>query len=419
MTRSLQLPPHFRKLSLSERKALLAKQSGFADEATSEELDAISDVLIESSIGTCPLPFGLATGFLIDEENAAIPMATEEPSVIAAASFAARLVKAGGGFTTRSDPSITSAQIMILNPHPHAEETLATAVQQIGDWVNARIPGMTARGGGYRGMEWQLKENILCLTLHIDVCDAMGANVANTVAEGLKESVSRLTGGTPLMAILTNSAKKRMAYASFTAPFRLFHQGGLSGKEACQRIVAANEAALLFPERAVTHNKGIMNGISALALATGNDTRSVEAGAHYFAQSGGQYRPLTTYAVDLEQEVLKGSIALPLSLAVVGGSTALWPPSQYALAILGSPDARRLNRIAAAVGLAQNLAALFALVTEGIQKGHMKLHAARLAYSAGARGEEVRRLAPLLWQEKGVSLEEAKQRLEKLRSERG
>jgi hydroxymethylglutaryl-CoA reductase len=409
------IPPNFRKLSPASRKEVLKSYFNLDKneiDSLSNQIDFsdLSDVLVESSIGTFPVPLGIAAGFLIDGETKLIPMATEEPSVIAAASYASRLVQSGGGFHTWADHPVMTTQIYLKDSLPNAVDRIKEKEPLIASMVDTLIPRMVERGGGYRGLSFQTSADTVIVSIDVDVKDAMGANILNTIGEGIKDSLAAWSGGTVLMSILTNACLKRMAGARFVVPSKAFRKGTLSGKDVCLRIVEANRIASQFPERAVTHNKGIMNGIIAVALATGNDTRSVEAGAHFYAQQSGSYLPLTTY--DFQNDCLIGTIQLPMSLGTVGGTTGCWPPSLVALKILGSPGAQTLNRIAAAVGLAQNLAALFALVTQGIQGGHMKLHAARIAYAAGARGEQIRPLASQLWNENCLTIKRAKELLE-------
>lgn len=414
------LPNNFRKLPISKRKQFLCEHFLLSDEelnliASHIDLSELSDVMIESAIGTFPIPLGLATGFTIDGKEYVIPMATEEPSVIAAASHAARLVKAGGGFETWSSEPIMTAQIYLKNPSIDAKASIYNAENKIRRAVDNLAPNMLKRGGGYHGIDIEENDNdhFFCISIHLNVCDAMGANIANTVAEGLKSLIQELTGGEVLMAILTNASEKRIAGAKFQVPEKFFKKGPLSGKDACKRIVEATELANAFPSRAVTHNKGVMNGISALTLATGNDTRAIEAAAHYHAQKRGKYSSLSSFKY--EEGHLMGSLEIPLPLGTVGGSISIWPTSQLSLKLLGNPSAKRLCQIAVSLGLAQNLAAIFALVSEGIQSGHMKLHAARIAYSAGARGNEIRLLAFELSKKRTISLEAAKKILEEIK----
>jgi hydroxymethylglutaryl-CoA reductase len=354
----MSIPKNFRKLSPKDRRQALGLNS--EEIAYLKMLEDKADIAIESSVGTTPIPLGVATKFLIDGEEMAIPMATEEPSVIAGATYAASIIAKGGGFQTDADEPTLSAQVFIEDGK---EEPIQEAREKIKTLIEDKIPSLIKRGGGFRGLETNKLGNVLIVTFTLAVVDAMGANILNTTAEALKDPLAKLSGGKVLMAIVSNSASDRKATAYFKVPTRLF-----SGEEVCRRIVLATDMANKSSDRAVTHNKGVMNGISALALATGNDTRAIEAAAHTFAAG----KSLTSYRI--ENDHLIGEISLPLSFGTVGGAISFWPASQLALKILKNPNAQRLSQIAAALGLAQNLAALFALVTEGIQAGHMRLH---------------------------------------------
>lgn len=413
------LPLNFRKLTVSERKRVVCDFFNFSDQDCAlllgkADLSELSDVLIENSIGTFSLPFGLATGFLIDNKEYIIPMAIEEASVVAAATHGAMLAKGGGGIYTSASSSIMTAQIYLHRYTSTAKETILKNEAIIKERVDALVPNLRKREGGYRGMEIEeiKATKHLCISIHIDVRDAMGANLANTAAEGVANLIHQITGCNVLMAILTNASEHRTAKAWFQIPEKYFRRASNTGEEVCKRIVEANELARHYSKRAVTHNKGIMNGISALALATGNDTRAIEAAAHFHAQKQGKYEALTVY--EYQDGMLKGSLELPLPLGTVGGSISVWPQAQFALKILGNPSSQELARIGAALGLAQNLSALFALVTEGIQKGHMKLHAAKIAYGAGARGSQIRLLAAKLSAQNSMDPTLAKKLLEDL-----
>jgi hydroxymethylglutaryl-CoA reductase len=358
-------------------------------------------------------------------------MAVEEPSVIAAASFAARLVRRGGGFQTWASEPVMRAQVFLEKVPPGGELRVAPREAELRERLEVLQASLRARGGGYCGLEVaRLPETgLVRIDLLIDVRDAMGANILNTAAEHLRPRLEELTGGKALMGILSNAAGERRAGARFTLPLELLRvrvsaerEGGAgqgaaaASAEAARRIVLAGELAREDPSRAVTHNKGIMNGISALALATMNDTRGIEAAAHAWAARDGRYRGLSGYRFD--GRALEGSLEMPLPFAAVGGAVGFHPASRLALAMLGHPDGPGLARIAAAVGLAQNLAALLALVTGGIQRGHMKLHAARLAWQAGARGPEVRQAAERLAAGGQYSREAAARALAELRGRR-
>jgi len=422
-----RLPEQFRRLPLEQRRDLLRAACEPAEEewaslCAGPHLLELADLMVESAVGCLPVPVGVATGFLIDGEEVAIPMAVEEPSVVAAASFAARLVRQGGGFATSATEPVMSAQIFVEGAGEGGLEAIRAREGEIREMVDGSQPGMKRRGGGYRGLELtSLPESgILRVDVLIDVRDAMGANVLNTVAESLRAPMESWSGGRCLMCILGNAARQRRARAEFSLPlYRLRGAGGgsFTPPEVARRIVRAGELARDDEERAVTHNKGIMNGISSLALATMNDTRAIEAAAHAWAARDGRYRGLSEYR--LHDDRLEGSLELPLCFGTVGGSVSFHPASRLALRILGNPDSRRLARIAAALGLAQNLAAVLALVTRGIQQGHMKYHAARLAYTAGAHGEEIRAVAEELGKRMVFTPAAAQEALRKLRAQGG
>ena len=402
--------------------SLAAPEEEWASLCASPHLLELADLMVESAVGCLPVPVGIATGFLIDAVELSIPMAVEEPSVVAAASFAAHLVRQGGGFVTSATEPLMSAQVFLDGVAEDRLEAIRSREAQIGEMIDSSQPAMKRRGGGFRGLVvTRLPETgIVRVDVLVDVRDAMGANVLNTIAESLRAPLEQWSGGRCLMCILSNAGRERRARASFALPVdRLRPSGGagITAQEVARRIVRAGELAREDHERAVTHNKGIMNGISSLALVTMNDTRAIEAAAHAWAARDGRYRGLSEYR--LNGDLLEGTLELPLAFGTVGGAVSFHPASRLALRILGNPDSPRLGRIAAALGLAQNLAALVALVTGGIQRGHMKLHAARLAYQAGARGEEVRSVAEELGARMVFSLEEAGNTLRQLRTRRG
>jgi hydroxymethylglutaryl-CoA reductase len=425
------LPEKFRKLDLPKRQEQIRRaysppQEEWEAVCPDPRLDELSDIMVESAVGSVPVPLGVAAGFLIDGVELNIPMATEEPSVIAAASFAARILRQGGGLSTWADESVMTTQLFLEGVPAEGEDRLRREQGRIGTLVDRALPGMKARGGGYRGMELsRLPESgVLVVGLKADVRDAMGANALNTAAENLKPELESLSGGVAVMCILSNAARDRRAGARFTMPVsKLSALGarGMGSAEVGRRIVLASRIAAEDEQRAITHNKGIMNGISAVVLATMNDTRAVEAAAHAWAARSGRYRPLSRYRLQegsgksSEERTLEGEIELPLAVGSLGGAVGFHPAGRLALRVLGYPNARRLSQIIAAVGLAQNFAAVSALVTGGIQRGHMKLHAARLAYQAGARGEEVRQVADAVAKGGRYSREEATAILEKLR----
>ena len=385
----------FRHASLEERRRLIADRTAgensidqCAPLGTDTSMVELADLMVESAVGYLAVPLGIASGFVIDGRSYDVPMATEEPSVIAAATYAARRVAACGGFSIETGETITSGQIFLEQCDPDARARLEQATHKLSDAAGEMLVSMTKRGGGWRGYRVEERgDKTIRVQFDIDVRDAMGANLVNTVGEKLRPVVESISGGRCLLAILTNASSHRVTTARCAVPVRLLARGGVAGDEAARRIACAARIAQEDPERAVTHNKGIMNGISALALATGNDTRASEAAAHAYAARSGQYLGLSTHTV--ENGSLVCSLTMPIALGTVGGATTIHPTCRMALRLLGSPSARVLAGIAAAVGLAQNIAALHALVTEGIQRGHMGLHARRTAYLAGARGNEI------------------------------
>ena len=408
----------FRKRPIRDRTRTIAEEMGLSDEQQAaifngETLD-LADVMVESAFGTFPLPLGLVTDALVDGSRYTVPMATEEPSVIAAAGFACRTVGRSGGFTTEISDPIMTAQLLLENPAEDAEARLENRKTEVRAGLEPVLRSMEQRGGGFRGLETRrLPEGpggsrLLIVELHVDVRDAMGANVLNTAAETVRPIIAEISGGTALMGILTNAGRRRMVRSSFRVPTRHLARGGLDGDEVARRIELAAFFADQDENRAVTHNKGIMNGISAVTLATANDTRAVEAAAHAYAARSGRYRSLTRFY--REDKELIGVLELPLALGTVGGAVGFHPAAQAALRILGDPSAQELARLAASVGLGQNLAAMWALVSEGIQRGHMRLHARRVAWRAGARNSEIETLAGEL-QERGTYTEEDARRL--------
>ncbi|WP_460050836.1 hydroxymethylglutaryl-CoA reductase, degradative [Spirochaeta dissipatitropha] len=405
------LPNDFRKLPVHKRRVILSElyqipEEEFDYSGPFHGLLDLADVMVESASGVLPVPLGIASSMLIDGQERNIPMATEEPSVIAAATYGGKMLSHGGGIRTDIDDPIMTAQIFLEDPSPDAVGALcegandpdapatATAALQeldhlLSDVCEELIPGMTKRGGGYRGCDavYLPASELLRIQIHIDVRDAMGANILNTAAEHIKPVLAQRYGGRGFMAILTNDSPQRLARASFCLPLRALRRRGIQSRTLAERIVRASRLAQEDPSRAVTHNKGIMNGITALALATGNDTRGLEAAVHRFAARSGSYRGLSRYYMD--EDNLYGEIEIPVPLGSVGGAIGFHPVTRTAFRILQKESAEDLGRVAAALGLAQNFAALSALISEGIQHGHMRFHAHRLAYQAGARGEEI------------------------------
>ncbi len=406
---SQSLPGNLRKLTLPQRRSTIADAFAFSPEesagidADSSMLD-LADIMVESAIGVMPVPLGVATGFLIDGAEYLVPLAVEEPSVIAASSYAAGIVRRAGGFRTWATEPVMSAQVVLEGRYD--AESVMKHEPEVRATLEPILAAMERRGGGYRGMDVEASAGCTCVMLHVDVRNAMGANLLNTAAEAASRVLSGRLGTQRLMAILTNAGEQRRAGAECSIPVQRLARAGFSGEEAARRIALGAQFARENYRRAVTHNKEIMNGVTSLALATGNDTRGIEAAVHAWASRDGVYRGLTEFSV--VDGNLIGRWEAPLPFGVVGGAVAVHPAARAALKILGNPDAVTLSRIAAAVGLAQNLAAVYALVTEGIQSGHMRLHCERLAFLAGARGTQIREVAALLAAGTRHNLDEAR-----------
>ncbi|MEL6966715.1 MAG: hydroxymethylglutaryl-CoA reductase, degradative [Pseudomonadota bacterium] len=374
----------------------------------------IANGMIENVVGTFELPLGIATNFLVNGKDYLIPMAVEEPSVVAAASYMAKIARGCGGFHTSSTAPIMRAQIQILNvKNPHgARLQLLEARDRLVDLANRQDKVLIDLGGGCRDIEVHVFEDtpvgpMVVLHILVDVRDAMGANTVNTMAETLAPHVEAITGGTVKLRILSNLADKRLVRARVSLTPASLDTESLKGADVAQGIVEACALAIIDPYRAATHNKGIMNGIDPIVVATGNDWRAVEAGAHAYAARSGRYSSLTRWEIDQEGN-LAGTIELPMALGTVGGATRTHPAAQAALRLLNVQSAQELAEVTAAVGLAQNMAALRALSTEGIQKGHMALHARNIAITAGAAGPQIDALAKTLAAEGPVTVDRAK-----------
>ena len=417
--------PGFYQLDVEERTRKVAQWAGLDSHDAlllrQSLAPAQAEKMIENVIGTCALPLAVAVNFLINGRDYVIPMAIEEPSVVAGASFGARLVREGGGFQTASTDPIMIGQIQVLDISDpwRARFDLLAAKEQVLHLANQQDPVIVGLGGGARDLEVSIFPHspvgpMLLLRLLYDVRDAMGANVVNTVCEALAPLVEEITGGRVVLRILSNLADRRLARARCTIPAQALRGDEVAGETVVQRILEAHTLALVDPYRAATHNKGIMNGIDAVAVATGNDWRAVEAGAHAYAARDGAYRSLSHWERDPEGN-LAGTLELPLAVGIVGGATKVHPTARLALKILGVESARKLAEVMCAVGLAQNLAALRALATEGIQRGHMELHARQVAIAAGAEGELVDRVAKQMVQERVIRPDRAEKILARLR----
>ena len=407
----------FYKLRPEERLKVVKEFAGL----TEEEAELVArtgalrieqaDKMIENVIGTMEVPLGVATNFLINGRDHLIPMATEEPSVVAAASNAAKMAREKGGFQATSTDSVMIGQIQLTgvsDPFGARMQILARK-EEILALANKQDPTLVRLGGGAKEMEVRVldsQEPMVAVHLLVNCLDAMGANAVNTMAEAVAPLVEELTGGRVYLRIISNLAVYRLARAR-----AVFGREAIGGKEVVEGILKAYAFAASDPFRAVTHNKGIMNGITAVVLATGNDTRAVEAGAHAYASMNGGYKPLTRYEMNRDGDLV-GTIELPLAVGLVGGATAVHPAAKANVKILGVKTARSLAEVMASVGLAQNFAALRALATEGIQKGHMALHARNIAVMAGAKGADIDRIAEQLVRERKVRLDRAKELLE-------
>jgi len=396
--RTSRLPGYFR-LSVAERLDLLRQQGRIDDDDVALLSDPsrglpvdVANAMIENVIGVYGLPIGLGLNFLVNGKEYIVPLVVEEPSIIAAVSHTARLVRDAGGFSVDADEPLMIGQVQIIGcPDPDlAREALLDHRQRILDTANTFHPRMVERGGGALDIEVRTLTDDLAhqsryntmVVLHILVhtCDAMGANIINTMAEGVAPLVEELTGGRVYLRILSNLADRRLVRASCRIPFQHLAWKGYHGADVAEGIAAASRFAELDPYRATTHNKGVMNGIDAVALATGNDWRAIEAGAHAYCARDGRYRPMATWHT--EDEHLVGRIVVPLAVGTVGGPIRLHPTLKVLYKILDVSSAQELACVMGAVGLAQNLAALKALATEGIQSGHMALHARSVAATA-------------------------------------
>lgn len=412
----------FHKSSLAERLSRLGAlcdldQSQLDHLADTGNLaPALADRLIENVIGTMALPLGLATNMIVDGREILIPMATEESSVVAAVCNAARLCRSSGGFQTSISSGEMIAQIQLLEVSlpDLARQQILEKTHEIKAACDQVDPLLCKLGGGFRDLEVRILDTrsgpMVITHLIVDCRDAMGANAVNSMAEAVAPLIAGWTGGRTLLRILSNLADRRLARAKASWPVDTIGGAGVRDD-----IIAAAHFAEADPYRAATHNKGIMNGIDAVALATGNDTRALEAGAHAYAARHGRYAPLSRWQVDPDGN-LEGNLELPLAMGLVGGATKAHPTAQIALAILGVEDAAALARVTVAIGLAQNFAALNALATTGIQQGHMALHAQNMALMAGAEGSEIDQVAERLVVEGRVRLDFAEDFLKDLRT---
>ncbi|MEM0146493.1 MAG: hydroxymethylglutaryl-CoA reductase, degradative [Conexivisphaerales archaeon] len=408
------------RLSVKQRREIIATRSNGADWDALDNGGLTMDVadrMIENVIGIISYPVGVATNFLVNGKDVLVPMSLEEPSVVAAASKAAKIARVGGGFLAEADKPVMigTVQLIDVNDVYGGIRNIMESRKEILKMANEMLPEIIRNAGGVFDFEvkplYTESGNMLVFYFYVHVLDAMGANTVDTVAEGIAPFLAEKSGGRHLLRILSNYALKRIARASAKFPIS---ELGENGEEAAQGLIHAYNLAKADVFRAVTHNKGIMNGIIAVANTINNDTRAIEAGAHAYAARSGRYMPLTDYKI--EGDYVIGKIELPLQVASFGGSVGLNAVNKIALNMMKNPSSKELAEIMASVGLAQNFAAMYALVTEGIQSGHMKLHAKSLAISAGAKVSEVDEVANRMIREKSVNFDSAKKILEKLRA---
>jgi len=399
-----KLPPNARLESIAEKAELSREEVSWIEQGL--EINQ-ANMMVENVIGIFQVPLGIATNFVIDGREVLIPMATEEPSVIAAASNGAKMARGAGGFSTSSTGPIMRAQIQATGvPDPFgARQEILQHKDELIEAANEKDPMLVKFGGGVKDIEASVIESrlgpMLIVQLIVDCRDAMGANAVNTMAETLAPRIEELSNGKVYLRIISNLADKRLARAK-----AIFKANDIGGADVVNGILQAAALAEVDPYRAATHNKGIMNGATAVVLATGNDTRAVEAGAHAYAAVGGKYRSLTRYEKNGNGNIV-GTIEMPVAVGLVGGATRVHPVAKANVKILGVKSADELSRIIAAVGLAQNFAALRALVSEGIQKGHMSLHAKNIAVQAGASCDLVDIISARMAAERRISVDRA------------
>ena len=425
---SSRLPGFFR-LPPAERAAAALAGAGLGPELASNwTAEAglslpVADSMIENVVGLFTLPNAIAVNLLLNGADRLVPMVVEEPSVVAAVSNMARLTRLAGGVTASCDDAVMIGQVQLVDCAEGSAERIRNAFPRLTELAASVHPQLSGYGGGLRGMEvreltydepGEAPEAMVVLHFHLDCVDAMGANMVNTVAERLAPTLAELTGGRIGLRILSNLADQRVATATVRLPVALLADGGTDGADVAEGIASAWRFAWADPYRAATHNKGIMNGVDAVALATGNDWRAIEAGAHAYAARSGQYRPLSTWKV--RDGALVGDLVMPMQVGTVSGPIRVHPTARANMALAGVRGARDLSVLMAAVGLVQNLGALRALATEGIQEGHMRMHARSVALGAGAEAHEISAVVAALVAEHDVSVDRATSILERLRA---
>jgi hydroxymethylglutaryl-CoA reductase len=425
MARTSRLPG-FHKITVAERRALVGETTAVdpADIATALDrgglLAETADKFVENVLGTYSLPFGVALNVCVNGHDHVVPMVIEEPSVVAAASNAAKMVRSNGGFVAETDPALMIAQVQLreVSDAEGAAARIREHEPEIMKLAEQAVTGLVARGGGVRGVEARvLADDMIVAHVILDCKDAMGANLVNGVAEAVADRVAAIAGARVGLRILSNLCDKRCVRVRCRVSAESLATDEMNGSDVIDGMVAASRFAELDPYRAATHNKGIMNGIDAVAIATGNDWRAVEAGAHAFAARSGRYQPLATWRRTGDN--IEGRLELPMALGTVGGTLRVHPAARLSLRLLGVAGARELAAIAASIGLASNLAAVRALASDGIQRGHMGLHARSVALAAGAVGEQVERVAAMIVEARDITLEGARSALSALAAESG
>ncbi len=419
MTKRNSRFPGFYKVAVQERRELVAEATGISVEEMNAALEtggldpATADKFVENVLGTYSLPFGVALNVRVNGKDYVVPMVIEEPSVIAAASNAAKMVRAGGGFAAEVDPPIMTCQVQLFDVADMQAGTANIAGEKatLLALANRAVPGLVERAGGAIDLEVRpLEPDMLVVHFYVDCRDAMGANLVNNIAEAVGDRVAELGGGKRGLRILSNLCDRRCVRVRARIPGEALATETLDGSAVIAGIVNASKFAEADPYRAATHNKGIMNGIDAVCIATGNDWRAVEAGAHAFAARSGRYKPLATWRgvkPDDGGSAIEGLLELPLALGSVGGTLRVHPTARLALRLLGTSSASEVAAVAASVGLASNLAAVRALATDGIQRGHMALHARSVAIAAGATPAEVEQIALMIVEARDITVEGA------------
>jgi len=425
MTKRTSQLPGFYKVTVAERRKLVSEATGVEASEIARALDRggldaeTADKFVENVLGTYSLPYGVALNVRVNGQDHVVPMVVEEPSVVAAASNAAKMVRASGGFTVEIDAPLMISQIQLTHVSDAAAATKAIleAKAEILAMADRAVPGLCARAGGARDLEVRTlgepSDAMIVVHVIVDCRDAMGANLVNTIAEAVADRLAALAGGRVGLRILSNLCDKRCVRVRCRVAAESLATDDMGGQAVIDGIVNASRFAELDPYRAATHNKGIMNGVDAVVIATGNDWRAVEAGAHAFAARSGRYSPLSIWRRD--GDALAGFLEMPLALGTVGGTLRVHPSARLSLQIAGVDASGDLAAIAASVGLASNLAAVRALATDGIQRGHMALHARSVALAAGAEGSEVEGVAAIIVEARDITVEAARRALGVLR----